>query len=286
MAAYNWEFDFDSSFPVHLFRYNVPGHSDRLHWHRYYEIGLCMEGGGTFLYTSKSYHSEPGDVFVTNNYETHVAVTGTEKQQFVFLIFLPSFISNSGALGQALNNQYLQTFQYNPLRFDNRIPASSKDANALRSSMLAALDAYERQPEGWQMRVDILVREILCGLHRVYSGGSTSGQSFRINPKLLAAQKYINANFTQPLTVEEVSRVADMYPSYFRHVFKNTFQLSFKEYVTQLRLAEAQLALATTDTSVSHIIEDMGYTNVTQFYHVFRKYTGMTPAEYRRLQRR
>ena len=32
MAAYNWEFDFDSSFPVHLFRYNVPGHSDRLHW--------------------------------------------------------------------------------------------------------------------------------------------------------------------------------------------------------------------------------------------------------------
>ena len=286
MAAYNWEFNFDPSFPVHLFRYDVPGHSDRLHWHRYYEIGLCVEGGGTFLYASKAYRSEPGDVFVTNNYETHVAVTGADRQQFVFLIFLPSFISSSGSLGQALNNQYLQTFQYNPLRFDNRIPAASTGAEALRPSILAALDAYERRPEDWQMQVDILVRRILCGLHRVYSGSSAPEQSFRINPKLLAAQEYINANFTQPLTVEEVSRVADMYPSYFRHVFKDTFQLSFKEYVTQLRLAEAQLALTATDTSIGRIIEDMGYTNVTQFYHVFRRYTGMTPAEYRRLHRR
>jgi hypothetical protein len=68
--------------------------------------------------------------------------------------------------------------------------------------------------------------------------------------------------------------------------FKETFQVSFKEYVTQLRVAQAQLALSGAEASVSHIIEELGYTNATQFYHTFRRYTGMTPAEYRKARRR
>lgn len=285
MSAYNWEFDFDPSFPVHLFEYAVPGTRDRLHWHRYYEIGLCAEGGGTFQYATKTYDARPGDVFVTNNYETHVAVT-RQRQKYIFLIFLPAFISASGAPGQGLSVQYLETFQYNPLNFDNRIPGETEDAEEIRRLMLEALSAYGEKGEDRQMRVDILVRRILLRLRSVYAKTASAKAQIRISPKLLSAQEYINANYTQPLTVEEVARVCGMYPSYFRHVFKETFQVSFKEYVTQLRVAQAQLALSGAEASVSHIIEELGYTNATQFYHTFRRYTGMTPAEYRKARRR
>ena len=286
MSAYNWEFDFDPAFPVHLFEYTVPGTGDRLHWHRYYEIGLCTHGGGTFQYASKTYDVQPGDVFVTNNYETHVAVTQQAHQKYVFLIFLPAFISGSGAPGQELNDRYLETFQYNPRHSDNRIPRGTESAAKLRELMLEALAAYTLRAENWQMRVDILVRQILLGLRSIYARPAAAATTLRISPKLLSAQEYINANYTQPLTVEEVARVCGMYPTYFRHVFKETFQVSFKEYVTQMRVAQAKLALSGGDSSISRIIEETGYTNATQFYHIFRRYTGMTPAEYREARKR
>lgn len=283
MSAYNWEFDFDPAFPAHLFEY-TPGQNDRLHWHRYYEIGLCTEGNGAFQYASKTYEAVPGDVFVTNNYETHVAVAGEESQRYIFLIFLPAFISGDSAPGPELNGQYLETFQYNPLNFDNRVPHHTADAEALGDLMREALRVYTARPQGWQMHIDILVREILCRLRAVYA--RPASPAFFISDKLLSAQEYINANYTQPLTVEEVARVCGMYPTYFRHVFKETFQISFKAYITQLRIAQARLALSGSDSSIGHIIEELGYTNATQFYHVFRRHTGMTPAEYRRLSRR
>ena len=286
MSAYNWEFDFDPAFPVHLFEYIVPGMRDRLHWHRYYEIGLCMEGQGSFQYASKTYEAYPGDVFVTNNYETHVAVTQQEPQKYLFLIFLPAFISGSGAPGQELNDKYLEVFQYNPLNFNNCIPHDTENASQLRALLLEALTAYKTRGENWQMRIDILIRRILLCLREFYAHPVAFSPTFRISPKLVSAQEYINANYTQPLTVEEVAQVCGMYPTYFRHVFKETFQISFKEYVTQLRVAQAQLALCDADISISRVIEELGYTNATQFYHIFRRYTGMTPAEYRRARRR
>ena len=36
--------------------------------------------------------------------------------------------------------------------------------------------------------------------------------------------------------------------------------------------------------SVHQVIEEVGYTNISQFYRIFRQHYHMTPAEYRRLQ--
>ena len=75
MKRYNWEFDFDPEFPVHLFEYTVVGARDAMHWHRYFEIGLCLEGDGQFAYLHKKYPVHPGDIFINNDYENHVAIT-------------------------------------------------------------------------------------------------------------------------------------------------------------------------------------------------------------------
>ena len=53
MKRFNWEFDFDPYFPAHFFEYTVVGRKDAMHWHRYVEIGLCLEGEGQFLYSYK-----------------------------------------------------------------------------------------------------------------------------------------------------------------------------------------------------------------------------------------
>ena len=71
-------------------------------------------------------------------------------------------------------------------------------------------------------------------------------------------------------------------PSRVRHVFKDVTGVSFKEYVTQVRVAEAKRLLLTTDLSVADIARTVSYTNLNQFYKVFYRSCAMSPGEYRR----
>lgn len=284
MKRFNWEFDFDPYFPVHFFEYTVSGKRDAIHWHRYFEIGLCVEGDGSFLYSHKQYPARKGDIFITNNYENHVAVTreGNENR-YVFLILMPSFISDSS--NHRVGRQYVETFHYNPPDFINRIASGTKVADRITALLMRGLEVYRRKEGMWEMEVDTIVRSILLVLAQHYSS-KDSEESARqnINPKILAAQRYINQNYNRSLTLDEVARQVGLNASYFRHLFKQEIRISFKEYITHLRLSNARTLLMDSDMNINRVIEEVGYTNISQFYHIFRQHYHMTPAEYRKLQ--
>ena len=62
-------------------------------------------------------------------------------------------------------------------------------------------------------------------------------------------------------------------------------QIYFKSYVTLLRLAHAQKLLIASQRSINEIIQEVGYSNITQFYKIFELNYNLTPAEYRRRYR-
>ena len=283
MRGFNWEYEFDPVFPTHLFHYNVVGNRDSMHWHRYHEIGLCIGGQGKFVYLNKVYTVHPGDIFISNNYENHVAVSDAgEETQYLFLIFLPSIISNPG--GQSVDSQYLHFLNYNPLLFQNQIPADDPAAVRLGALIREAYDVYSRREPFYQMELDILLRQILLTLSRARSGAEkSSGDLAYEHPKIAAAREYINDHYTSPLTLRQVAEHLHLNESYFRHLFKEEMRVSFKAYITLLRLAHAQKLLIASDHSINEIIQEVGYTNISQFYKIFELNYNLTPAEYRRL---
>lgn len=71
---------------------------------------------------------------------------------------------------------------------------------------------------------------------------------------ILLATRYIYNNFRKPLTLEEVSSVASLSPTYFSKKFKLITGMGFKEYLNYVRLKHAQTALLTTNSSISGIL--------------------------------
>ena len=284
MKRFNWEFDFDPYYPAHFFEYTVVGRKDAMHWHRYVEIGLCLEGEGQFLYSYKQYPVEPGDIFINNDYENHVAVADAgQESRFIFLILMPSFISDSS--NHSANQQYMKTFRYNPPDFVNRIAHSTETARRITRQIKRGYEVYQAKENMWEMELDIIVRRILLelALHYFRQEGEESARQ-KLNPKILAARSYMTQHYNQNVTLEEVARQVGLNTTYFRHLFKQETRISFKEYLTHLRLSNARQLLANSDISVQQVIEEVGYTNISQFYRVFRQHYHMTPAEYRRLQ--
>ena len=57
--------------------------------------------------------------------------------------------------------------------------------------------------------------------------------------------------------------------------------MSYKEYLTKLRIEEAKKLLVQEEISVNDVCQRVGYINVSYFIKIFQKYTGVTPTRYR-----
>ena len=92
---------------------------------------------------------------------------------------------------------------------------------------------------------------------------------------------YIATNFSAKLTLENVSGVVHLNPSYFSSLFKKCTGSSFKEYLNLIRIEESKRLLANTDYTIIDIAVATGFEDQSYFTKVFKKYTGLTPKQYR-----
>ncbi|HIR25958.1 MAG TPA: PocR ligand-binding domain-containing protein [Candidatus Egerieimonas faecigallinarum] len=95
------------------------------------------------------------------------------------------------------------------------------------------------------------------------------------------ALSYISRNFASPITLEDVAKQVHLNPAYFSSIFKQSIGSSFKEYLNMVRIEESKRLLANTDYSVIDIAIATGFEDQSYFSKVFKKYTGLTPKQYR-----
>ncbi|GIP55487.1 helix-turn-helix domain-containing protein [Paenibacillus vini] len=95
-------------------------------------------------------------------------------------------------------------------------------------------------------------------------------------------QNYIQEHYAEPsLSLEMVSSIADLSPSYLGKLFKNATQQSFSEYLNHVRLEKAKVQLASSQETAAKISESVGIYNISYFSTLFKKKYGLSPSAYR-----
>lgn len=92
---------------------------------------------------------------------------------------------------------------------------------------------------------------------------------------------YIDHNYDKNLRLETISALFGYNSSYMGKLFTRKCGVSFNVYLDQIRIENAKLLLANRRLKVYEVSEKVGYKNADYFYKKFRKYTNLTPAEYR-----
>ncbi|HIY03318.1 MAG TPA: response regulator [Candidatus Blautia faecipullorum] len=95
------------------------------------------------------------------------------------------------------------------------------------------------------------------------------------------AKNYIRKNYQKDISLDEVSRQADISPYYFSKLFKQETGKNFIEYLTEVRLLKAKELLAVPGCSIKEICAMSGYSDPNYFSRIFKKYEGVTPSEFR-----
>ncbi|WP_276358122.1 response regulator transcription factor [Cohnella caldifontis] len=93
---------------------------------------------------------------------------------------------------------------------------------------------------------------------------------------------YMEANFRSDLSLDHLADRMDLHPNYISSLFKKETGDTFVNYLNGLRIREARKLLrAQRHLPVSAVGQQVGYENKHYFTKVFKKYTGVTPSEYR-----
>lgn len=93
---------------------------------------------------------------------------------------------------------------------------------------------------------------------------------------------YFNENFNKPISIEQYALEHLMSVNWFIHSFKEVMNVPPMQYIVSLRINAAKGYLENTNKSITEISDAVGYENALYFSRLFKKYTGMTPTEYKK----
>ncbi|HZC07440.1 MAG TPA: AraC family transcriptional regulator [Ktedonobacterales bacterium] len=100
--------------------------------------------------------------------------------------------------------------------------------------------------------------------------------------RLYHARDYACALLCEPLTLDELARVAVMSPTHFLRVFRQAFGQTPHQFLTERRIERAKDLLRATNRPVTEICHAVGFESLGSFSALFRRSVGVSPTSYRR----
>ena len=103
------------------------------------------------------------------------------------------------------------------------------------------------------------------------------------NPTITVIKQYVEAHFSEKITLETVADAVYLNSAYLAVLFKKETGITFLDYLTSVRIERSKALLCDIKLNISQITRAVGYSDSKYFNKIFQKYTGIKPLEYRKL---
>lgn len=249
------------------------GPVSNIHYHKELEFISVYEGTFVCEVYGREYVAEAGDVIFINSRVPHS--TRSEKP------------SRTGLLQFEENNFYddeiTDIIKYS-MRFQSQLacPVAVFKSHALFSVLNEIFSEVDGKERSYEVFVKSDIYRILGILYR--EGALSDAERVYNNPdvqKILPILSYINDSYAEDITLDAVSERLGFDRSYFCRIFKLGTGATFTEYLNFVRICKAERKLQSTKSSILEISEAVGFSSVSYFNRMFKKYRNCSPRFYR-----
>ena len=194
-------------------------------------------------------------------------------------------ISSEMAVGSAVekrNNNPVRNIQNYSIIMNTLLRKTAYDAGvaAVYVDRLSSMFGRRIEKVSTSMAVSHLMKEMLTEYALLIRSYSWDGYPTGIKAVLFT----IDSRYRDHLTLEELSRVAGVSPSYLSRLFSKVLGKSLSEYVNEVRITKSLKMLRNPDLSVAYAAVSSGFEDQAYYTRTFRKIKGMTPTEWRKKQ--
>ena len=261
-----------------------------LYTHPFVEISLVAEGCGIHRVAGQAIPCKAGDIYVLNRNVPHRFFSSDEgaPPRVKRILFSPEDWFD-GTVGQNHSGHYC----YGVFAENNAV-ACAMLTEETAAQILSLYGNIGREladrPREWRGAVGAHLTMILVILGRYVNraitcrtGGDMPGMETSAWNPISAVLTVMAENYGDAdMTLGSMAESFYVSPSRLSRLFLQVTGESFTEYLRRLRVKEACALLAATELSVGEIMQRCGMRDAASFYEVFRKYTEITPTQYRK----
>ena len=233
-------------------------------WHKNIEILYCISGKGSLVCNGIEQDMIPGHIYCINYAEVHSMINRGMLHYYCLIVdcnFLAQnklFFEDLRLETKVLSKPACEAFQeiVKDIRKPSRIGPARIRGNLI--SLMALLYQNHSIPCVKQKTLDIQ----------------------DVNSVVKAAVKYIDFNFHQKLTLDDIAKISGFSKYHFARQFKLVTGMTVVSYINMIRCQHAKNLIAKERLSIQQVAEHCGYENASYFSRVFHKYVGLLPSEY------
>ncbi|MDY4670343.1 MAG: AraC family transcriptional regulator [Oliverpabstia sp.] len=266
-GTYDFPFEF-----YHVDR-SHPRYEMAYHWHVEYEIIRILTGSLHVTMDEKEFTANSGDIVFVNSGILHSGIPSDCVYQCI-VFDMNAFLKNNPRCSTYIK----QIIEHSAFIYHHFTPQNQQ----VHQIVWDIFNAMESQKTGYEL---IVFGELYHFFGVVFSEKlyfSDSPQDRRDYRKIMQLKKvldYMEANYSSPVTLEQLSASVNMSPKYFCRFFYHMTHRTPIDYLNYQRIEHASYQLATTDASVTEVAYNCGFNDLSYFIKTYKKYKGITPGK-------
>jgi Response regulator containing CheY-like receiver domain and AraC-type DNA-binding domain len=243
-----------------------------------YEIYYLVSGNVIYQVEDRSYTLNPGDMIILNNREMHRPYFASDSEyERIIIFFTPEFCSHYSLGGYSL----LQYFERKKPGSFNWLPSRLVEQAQL---VRFFSEIEEHQRSGHPARgllIETAFIRLLVQINDVISSQVLpTALDGDYNARIEQIVSYIHQHLYEPLALQHIEEQFHINRYHFSHLFKRMTGSSFKQYITHKRIAKA-IELLKLHFPPGEVCTMTGFEDYSNFYKAFKKFTGVSPANYK-----
>ena len=253
---------------------------EEIHDHDFVDIVYIIEGTGRHYINDEEFVIKAGDLLFVNYGCTHAFLVDDQLVAYNLMIRVDYFIKNMIKDNNLFYMLALTSFEKIQHELNDKSPLVFFDYSE-RDEIFNLFRNIEtelsQEKLGKSSILDSYINIILCKVFRKIFMQNTR-QELLIPQGII---DYISEHFNEKLSLGELSQKCFYSPAYFSRLFKKTFNMSFTDYIMDIRLKHCCELLKDSDYTIEKIMEECGFFDKNTFYERFKNKYGCTPSEYR-----
>lgn len=244
----------------------------------HYSLGFMIRGDRKAITPSATYSYHTGDVSMSRPYMYHRTFSLSDIPYESYLIkYTPEFIQPfCEKIGQTILDDI----------YDEKVCHFSKEHQQKIGSMFQdMLEEYEKNAPYKEVLLQGMLFRLLTTIWELRIPGETTKFSSLLTEPIMNAVYYIEQNYNQSIGLATVAKEVNLSEAYFSRLFSSQLQMSFSEYLSNVRLRHAQAMLIQTDKSIMDIALSTGYCHGDYLSTQFKNKIGVTPSAFRKMQK-
>ncbi|MCG8502421.1 MAG: AraC family transcriptional regulator [Firmicutes bacterium] len=254
------------------------------HTHDFIEIVYILKGKGVEIINDKSVKVARGDLLFYNISDIHCLNSDSSVTAINIQIF-PQILDESLATSQNamdfLTLTWFNDFYSLISGFLPKVTYRGKEFAEIEFVVLSMFEEFKNKRTGYMSVIFGYLNVLLGKLFRQIHMDTKIDLRQNVTQVADSVLCYIEKNYKNKITLNELATKSFYNPSYFGSIFKKCYGMTPFQYINKTRIKKAIEFLDTTGMSIDEVMCSVGYSDKKHFYSLFKQSTGLTPGQYR-----